>query len=98
MFTLDIINDSVFISDTNKIILPEEAVNLLNDQWVWEVYFNDIVFDAARIYAEDSEAGSRLIIELSDEMLAQLGWHSGDEVTWAIVNCSEGPEVKIYKF
>lgn len=97
MFVLDVINDSVLILD-DKIILPEEAVNLLNNQWVWEVYFNNMVFDMTPIYVVNSDSGKQLVVELNDEARLVLGWQNGDEVTWIIGNCAEGPEVKIYKF
>jgi len=99
MFTLDSIDDTVIrlrrtYDSLNEIRFPKELTDLLQDEWVWEIYFDDMNFDDTSVFID---TGSEFITQISDEAMDQLGWNHGDCVTWTVRDVEEGKEVRVVK-
>lgn len=76
---------------------PKQLINQLNNEWVYEIFFDNVSFDDTGIFIK----GDEFITHISDGTFNVLevmnGWKVGDEVGWKVDSTPEGPEVRITK-
>lgn len=105
MFTLSAILDCdpIAITDKNEIHLPSEILDIIGDNWVWEMWFDGQTFECTSIWKHSDGRNETLVLRLSDDAMKAVGWKPGQMVIWEAIPVDDdvtgdGPStvVKVY--
>lgn len=73
----DIDCEPITINANNEICLPEEVLNIIGENWVWDVFCDGNPSEVT-IFKRNNE----LVIRLSPEDMVDLAWKVNQKITW----------------